>query len=275
MTLGRHWQSLGLVVALVSGEVACVGEGATRRRPEDAWAAAPRAGVPPGQNFDLSRWELQEPIGEEGHPKVVGPAVLDGPRGFQDKYFFTDPNDGAMTFWDPESGVVTAHSKFPRSELRELAPGGAGANWPLAGTHTLSATVAVPEVPGRVCIGQIHVGSPLRSGLVPTDKPLVELYYSKAGGIELGIEESPAGRQTIHRITSVRPGSRFRYVIRLAGDGAITLRVDSGAWTFPMPPSFAGYGEYFKAGAYNQTVGSDPSVGATVKFYALSVTHIP
>ncbi len=42
-----------------------------------------------------------------------------------------------------------------------------------------------------------------------------------------------------------------------------------------MPSSFNGYGMYFKAGDYDQTAGTDPTVGATVKFYALQVSHEP
>lgn len=39
------------------------------------------------------------------------------------------------------------------------------------------------------------------------------------------------------------------------------------------PPGFSGYQMYFKAGDYDQTYSDDPSVGATVQFYALNVYH--
>src|SRR5262249_14076035 len=54
--------------------------------------------LPPGSNFDLSLWDLQEPIGSDGSPTVISPTEL--AAGFHDSYFFTDPVDGAMTFWD-------------------------------------------------------------------------------------------------------------------------------------------------------------------------------
>src|SRR5580692_12384365 len=51
----------------------------------------------PGSNFNLSSWELQEPVGSAGSPTTITSAAL--AAGFHDSYFFTDPSDGAMTFW--------------------------------------------------------------------------------------------------------------------------------------------------------------------------------
>lgn len=234
-----------------------------------------RTGVPPGENFDLSLWELQEPVGSPGTPTTISPAALQGPNGFQDSYFYTDPTDGAMTFWDPEDGVTTADSSYPRSELREMNADGSQANWPVAGTNTLAAVVAVTEVPDHVCIGQIHIGSAIEAGLASSTKPLLELYYYSSGDLTLGIEASPSGSQTAHSITNVPLGTPFSYTIQLTGDGTITLLINGASWSFTMPTSFDGYGEYFKAGDYDQTAGADASVGATVKFYSLRVSHTP
>jgi hypothetical protein len=202
--------------------------------------------------------------------------MLVGANGYQDTYFQTDPVDGAMKFWDPENGVTTANSSYPRSELREMNADGSSANWPVAGTNTLSATVAVTQVPDHVCIGQIHVGSALEAGLAASTKPLVELYYYASGDVQLGIENDPtAGGQTSHAITNVPLGTKLSYAIELTGAGVITLTLDGQSWTFAMPATFDGYGEYFKAGDYDQSAGTDGTVGATVKFYALHVTHQP
>jgi hypothetical protein len=197
---------------------------------------------------------------------------LQGADGFHDSYFFT-ASDGAMTFWDPESGITTAHSEFPRSELREVNADGSLANWPIAGTNILRATLAVTQVPDRVCIGQIHLGTPIDVGVVSSTKPLLELYYSRDGEIDLGIERSPKGGQTLHAITRTPLGSIFTYVIELTEDGTIALAVNGARSTFTMPPGFEGYGAYFKAGNYDQSVGTDATVGATVKFYALEIEH--
>ena len=231
---------------------------------------------PPGKNFDLAAWELQEPVGSPGNPTTITPAMLEA--GYSDAYFFTDPADGAMTFWDPEDGVTTANSSYPRSELREMNADGSDANWPVTGTNTLSATVAVTEVPDHVCVGQIHIGSAIQAGLAASTKPLLELFYHASGEIEVGIESSPTGSETDTMLATVPLGTKFTYTIALTGEGSgggtIAITVNGATMTFPMPSGFVGYGEYFKAGDYDQTAGdAGASVGAKVKFYALSVSH--
>jgi hypothetical protein len=197
--------------------------------------------------------------------------------GYHDAYFYTDPADGAMTFWDPENGVTTANSSYPRSELRELDSTGALANWPVMGTNTLSATVEVVNVPDHVVVGQIHIGSAIQSGLAASTKPLLELFYHSNGVIGVGIESSPAGSETDTTVGNVPLGTKFSYVIALTGDGTgngtIAIAINGSQMTFPMPSGFVGYGEYFKAGDYDQSAGDAGAVGATVKFYALSVSH--
>src|SRR5580658_9248763 len=94
-------------VSLVLGQTGCAGHSdAGRSRAVDSTPRL-RTNVAPGGNFDLSLWELQEPVGAPGRPTTIGPMALRGPNGFQDSYFFTDSTDGAMTFWDPENGVTT------------------------------------------------------------------------------------------------------------------------------------------------------------------------
>ncbi|MEU9386547.1 polysaccharide lyase family 7 protein, partial [Streptomyces sp. NPDC048279] len=61
----------------------------------------------PGGNFDLSVWQLQEPVGSPGSPTTIPSSRLQGAGGYQDAYFYTDTRDGAMTFWAPEKGVTT------------------------------------------------------------------------------------------------------------------------------------------------------------------------
>jgi len=266
-----------VLVAVAAAHVGgCASGGATHTVPPPSAAPASRALDPaasPGGNFDLSLWELQEPVGAPGKPTIVKPAALVGRSGYHDSFFFTDPADGAMTFWDPESGVATPNSRYPRSELREMNADGSPANWPVAGTNRLTATLAVTEVPDHVCVGQIHVGTPIQAGLVPSTKPLLELYVYASGRIALGIENDPTGGQTSYDVGQVPLGARFTYAIQLTGDGTISVTLDGATKTFKMAPTFGGYGHYFKAGDYDQTVGRDASVGAKVKFYALSVSH--
>ncbi|WP_394836687.1 polysaccharide lyase family 7 protein [Pendulispora rubella] len=228
------------------------------------------ATVAPGGNFDLSVWDLQEPVGSPGHPTTIKSSQLRGPNGFQDKYFYTDSSDGSMTFWDPENGVTTPNSHYSRSELREMNSNGSAANWnPLSGNHTLSATVKVSKVPSNVCVGQIHLGT----GTPASTKPLVELYYHSNGDIVVGIERSPSGGQDTHTIGHVSLGTKWSYVIGLSGH-SISITINGGsAKKYTMASSFDKENMYFKAGNYIQSSGSSSTVGSLVHFYALRVNH--
>jgi hypothetical protein len=235
-------------------------------------AAGLDPGLAPGGNFDLSVWELQEPVGSADAPTTILPAQLAGPKGFHDTYFFTDPTDGSMSFWDPENGVTTANSNYPRSELREMTASGAAANWASPGTHTLSATLKVTQVPDHVAVGQIHLGT----GTPSSTKPLLELYFYATGDIELGIEQTPAGGNEVnHPVGHASLGATWSYVIGLSGN-TISLVIDGGAaQTFPMSSTFDQENMYFKAGDYDQSVGGSATVGAKVQFYSLEVFHGP
>jgi hypothetical protein len=246
--------------------------------------------VPPGGNFDLSLWELQEPIGDVGRPKTIPPSELVGIGGYQDRYFFTDTTSGSMNFFDPSTDcVTTGNSSHCRSELREMAAAGAAASWPVRGTNTLSATLAVTHVPDHVCVGQIHIGA----GMPISTKPLVELFYFATGGpdgrlfpiplpgkIVMAIHSSPIGGDGVYETVAAVPiGVRWSYLLSLVGTGAkavIGLSINgAAATTWPMPASFAGERMYFKAGDYDQTAAGTASPGASVSFYVLRVFHGP
>jgi hypothetical protein len=225
--------------------------------------------VAPGGNFNLSEWSLQLPTGSAGDPTTISPSQLEGAKGFQDSYFFTNTSDGGMSFWDPENGVTTANSSYPRSELREMNSSGDQANWfPSGTTNTLSASVKVTQVPSHVCVGQIHLGS---GG---STKPLLELFYYSSGEIEIGIEQTPAGgNEILYKVGKVSLGTEWSYKIGLS-NSTISLSINSAAaTTWQMSSTFNGYGMYFKAGDYDQSAGSSSTVGAKVEFYALSFSH--
>lgn len=233
-----------------------------------ASATALNPAVAPGGNFDLSVWELQLPIGSPGSPTTIPPSQLEGQNGYTNPaYFWTDKNDGSMTFWDPESGVTTPNSNFARTELREMNPDGSAADWSLSGTSTLSADLRVVSVTSHVCVGQIHLGTGGSS-----TKPLLELYYYHNGDIVLGLENSPSGGQTTHPLTTVPLGTRWSYVIAIVG-GRIQVTVNGNTTTYPIASGFDAYHQYFKAGDYNQSSSSSTTNGAKVKFYSLTVAH--
>jgi alginate lyase len=224
--------------------------------------------VSPGGNFNLAIWQLQLPVGSPGAPTTIQPAQLKGAGGYSNPaYFWTDKNDGSMTFWAPEKGVTTPNSNYARSELREMNSNGSAADWTLAGNHTLSAELRVVSVTKNVCVGQVHLGSGGSS-----TKPLLELYYHSNGDIYLGTENSPAGGQTLHYITNVAIGAHWTYVINVTGN-KINLTVNGAKSSYSIPTSFNAYKQYFKAGSYNQSSSNSTSNGAKVKFYTLTVAH--
>ncbi|MFJ3806165.1 polysaccharide lyase family 7 protein [Streptomyces sp. NPDC090073] len=229
-------------------------------------AADPR--VAPGGNFDLSVWQLQEPVGSPGSPTTIPSSRLQGANGYQDAYFFTDTRDGAMTFWAPEKGVTTPNSNYARSELREMNRGGSAADWALAGSHRMSATLRVVSVTKNVCVGQIHLGSGGSS-----TKPLLELYYHANGDIVLGTENSPSGGQTPHTVGHVSVGRTWSYTIAVSGGNTIDLTVNGTTTHYGIPSSFKPYKQYFKAGSYNQSSSDSTTKGARVAFYGLTVSH--
>jgi hypothetical protein len=145
------------------------------------------------------------------------------------------------------------------------------ANWPIRGTHTLSATVKATMIPDHVAVGQIHLGT----GTPASTKPLLELFYFSTGAIDMLIETSPSGGGTRYPAGNVPVGTQWSYVIGLSGH-TISLVLNGGTpQTWTMSSTYDQENMYFKAGDYDQSVGSSSTVGAKVQFYALSVFHGP
>ncbi|WP_328473787.1 polysaccharide lyase family 7 protein [Actinoplanes sp. NBC_00393] len=232
-----------------------------------AEAATLDPSLPPGGNFDLSVWSLQLPSGSPGKPDTISPSRLEG--GYTNSSFFwTDKNDGSMTFWAPEKGVTTPNSKYARSELREMNPNGSVADWTLAGNHTLSAQLRVVSVTKNVAVGQVKLGT----GGTST-KPLAELYYRPNGDIFFGTQNSPdASGQTLHKVGNVALGVKWTYVLNVTGS-RLNLTVNGTRTSYPIPSAFNPYRQYFKAGSYNQSSSESTTNGAKVKFYGLTVQH--
>ena len=268
--------ALAAATVICTGVVVAVSSATAQAAPGHAVAAhaVPAASaklgttVAPGGNFNLSVWELQEPVGSPGSPRTIPSSQLQGSKGYQDSYFYTDPKDGAMTFWAPEKGVTTPNSNYARSELREMNSDGSDADWHLAGSHQLQATLRVDSVTNHVCVGQIHLGTGGSS-----TKPLVELYYYANGNIVLGTENSPSGGQTTHQIANVPVGTQWSYTIAVTGGNTVSLTVNGKTTKYAIPSSFDAYHMYFKAGSYNQSSSNSTTKGARVGFYALTVHH--
>ncbi|KAL6714780.1 hypothetical protein ACLMJK_007040 [Lecanora helva] len=188
----------------------------------------------PGGNFDLTKWQLQLPYGDNGVPKTISPDNLKGCGGFQDPghhYFFTESGDGAMVMKTPGSPdqtgcLKTSGSQHCRTEFGELA------HWsPTSGTNRLFADLLV----------------------------------------KFGTEYQVQGGQgqDLQLIGTVPVGTRFTYEVRFEG-GELLARLNGDAFKtlktyFTTPKAF------FKAGNYNQDVQTTDV--ADLHFFQLVITH--
>ncbi len=241
----------------------------------------------PGGNFDLSKWELQLPIGN-GSPQIIPPDQLVGCNGYQDAghhYFFTESGDGALVMKAPGSPSQTGCVKFAESEhvrnpWRHFLPKrvitnsselqcrtelGEKATWsPNTGTNRLFADLVGTNV-HSICIGQVFQAG---SGY---NKPFAELYYTSDGKIQFGTAKAAAGGagQDLQLLGTVPVNTRFTYEIRFEG-GQLLARINNHAFTtlrtyFTTPKAF------FKAGNYNQDLTTTET--ADLHFFQLQITH--
>jgi hypothetical protein len=259
--------------------------------------------LPPGRNFDLSRWKITLPDASEVRAaELVAGYTLPG-------RFFTDPVTGGMVFRCGNNEGSTTNSRYTRTELRGMLAAAATNsasdprnNWYLSGAPsipanaggidgTLRATLAVDRVSatgeaarvGRVIVGQIHAS---------TDEPC-RLYYHKRPGDARGAvyfaheyngtttwHDLVGGRNRLDPADGIALGETWSYEIRQR-DLELTVTVhrqDRPAVTrkIQIHPGFRERYKYFKAGAYNQndTGESDPERDyVQVTFYELSASH--
>lgn len=228
----------------------------------------------PADVLSLAHWTLQLPTGSPGSPDTISAAQL--VAGFQNTYFKYDSADDSVAFFAPDNGVKTENSKHPRSELREMkSDGTTQANWdPFdSKTHTLKATLKVTDARHRLCVGQIHIGKVLRGSHDESTKPLMELYYEPNGDLKVGVNRSPTDGQNETKIGNVPVGTKFSYQITISGGSLKVFINGSQKFSQAVPSGFKDYGQYFKAGDYNQTDTYTSSNGTRDKFYALSISH--
>jgi hypothetical protein len=220
--------------------------------------------APPGERFDLRHWKLTLPDAEASE---VQPAEL---ARYSSDYFFST-EDGAMVFRAPVSGGSTKNSSYPRSELREMInPDDDNQNWTADGTHVLSATCQVVNMPdqGKIIVGQIH-GFQAR--------PLVKLQWQE-GKINALVKRYVDGdNEDIKYTFRSTPGDEaFRYQIRLR-DGVLEITVNDESIThnvYSTDSRWRDVGLYFKAGAYVQdNEGNGTAEVGEVHFTDLATSH--
>ncbi|MGP0170973.1 polysaccharide lyase family 7 protein [Pseudomonas sp. NCHU5208] len=260
-TRSAHW--LGLLGCLLLGEA----------------QAELYKNVAPGGNFALDNWNLTVPQdadgGTEGTALTARPDQLTGPYGYKSRWFRTDAQDGAMTFWTPINGATAGGSSSPRAELREmLDPSNLSMTWSGAGESVQDAMLKVMQVPrdGIVIVGQVHG---YRSA------PLIMVYYRYDAARQTGRviaklqglpEQGPPF--TTHTLANdIDLGETFSYQMRVSKNVA-TASVNGGpSARMPLDPAWNDHTFYFKAGAYLHMHGDSASEGARVKFYRLAASH--
>jgi len=254
----------------------------------------------PGGNFDLSHWYLQLPTsggvltGTAGSVDSASGSQL--AAGFTNAYFLT-ATDGAMAFWVPDDGAKTSGSSHPRSELREeLLPGNTGVNWTLYGTHILTATCVVSNVPAdteKVCIGQIHEPDTKPNGTASTGNEQMIMFDLASqtiyANINLDGNLSSSFSQTFISGPEVALGKPVNYTMAVF-NGVLQIIVNNvtNSWNLFSGTNYNGHiaqnwdagssnTVYFKAGDYNQTGDACgcSNDGARVSFYSLNRYHAP
>ncbi len=221
------------------------------------------AAEPPSRVIDLACWKLTVPYNTErkGNPDEIVQPELDT---FQDASCFiaTKSKDGVV-FRARCDGLTTENSEYPRSELREMKPGGkTEASWGTADgkIHSLAVEQAITQTPAvkkHVVSTQIHDAK--------SDVMTVRLESNK-----LFIERDKAGIIQLDR--NYKLGTRFKLKIQ-AGGGRIKVWYND---SLKMDWELERTGCYFRVGCYlqsNTKKGDRPDSYGEVVIHKLQVTH--
>jgi hypothetical protein len=262
--------------------------GSSNSSPGTSGSSTPAPAPSPAPPIDRTLWKLTLPVDASGGFSGTAIEIKPLPAAYERAPYFYTVNEGALTFMAPTEGATTSGSHYPRSELREMTGAGTEAAWTIAQGGTLSATLAVNELPlasggknGRIVIGQIHG---------PSDE-LCRLYYDngklhfhddKSGPGQTELEyvlRSPAGA-----VTSIPLNASFDYSIVVA-NGTLTVSAQYAGTTYTASETinafWKGKALYFKAGAYVQVGKPGSGAGTTgtgrgrVSFYRLTPPSHP
>lgn len=264
-TLGPTW-SASLRLAADPGTPATgtpYVTGASSRAPSTGSVIAGAAEVPggaqrPGQLLDLTNWYLTLPTGSSGTPDTVPQPTL---TGYSGDFFRLDAAHDGIVFTANAGGVTTAHSAYPRSELREME-GTSKASWSnTTGTHTLTlrqAVTALPTAKPELVTAQIHDA---QSDVIEIRLQGDQLVAAYADGKRSFALDPAYVLGTPYDLSLVAADGRIDVYYNGRHAGGIT---QSGSdW-------------YFKTGCYlqsNTAHGDAPDTVGQVVLYSLQVDH--
>lgn len=219
----------------------------------------------PAQVIDLRNFKLTLPIGSKNKPTEVKQPAL---ATFSDpNYFHVSPDGKGVVFRAPVNGVTTSGSSNPRSELREMPPGG---DWSSTDgkTHTLIIDQAFNHMPNpRTDSGTAGVVG----GQIHNARDDVSVF--RCEGSKLWVTN---GNNTHFALAdgNYSLGARVQCAFVVA-DGKVSAFYN-GELITTIAAKFSG--AYFKSGAYVQANASnskpaDSSNFGEVTVYGLTVAH--
>lgn len=276
---------LGLVLATAGVVAGCkLGGGDDGRSVSCPAVTSPArsAAQLPRDVLDLSHWSLTLPVDASGANSGTADTVTTSEllNGYESSWFQA-VEGGGVQFFAPIQGATTAHTVYPRSELRELlSPPDPSVNWSSAGPAELTAYLTVHQVPlanGKVTVGEI-VGY---NGTNPDINVLTKVIFEynadncSATLYTLTLPSPTASSSTASRHVLTRTlklGQPFPYSIRV-DNKTVYFATGTATASDPIPAAWDDVGLYFRAGASLFANGSSLTDGARVTFYELDVTH--
>lgn len=196
----------------------------------------------PSQVIDLTNWKITLPV--ENPNKSNRPLEIRQPQLAKykiDPWFMVTSDGKGVQFRAPVNSPTTSGSKYPRSELREMADNGAtNAAWfSTEGTHTMfldQAITKVPKIKKHVVAGQIHDDN--------DDIIVIRLEYPN-------LYVNVNGKNVYTLDSNYTLGKRF--TIKFEVNGAQTKVYYNNSQTPVYTLNLNYSSAYFKAGAYTQS----------------------
>ncbi|MGA3006949.1 MAG: chitobiase/beta-hexosaminidase C-terminal domain-containing protein [Opitutaceae bacterium] len=263
-------------------------------------ALALNSGVAPGQNFDLTDFQLQAWPCDNGSDTVISQPQL---ATYQDTdsathCFYTNAPSlpsgvpsypayyGAMVFWCPDQGgcETSSNTTHLRTELRDLR------EYPATDTsmHVETATCRVMQGPksGSTIIGQIHGDDPITGAEALKLRWMVDGTDSSGKSVAYGTliagNKTTVGSNEVYSefspVAVAKLGDEIDYTIQWQNRKVtvtVVINKDGGhTYSYTLADTSSekwdSYPLYFKAGNYNQDDVDGTSDGAIVLFTALN-----